>query len=269
MANTNYESFNDDLNDETKKDNTTDNNEDETLKKVEDSDEDDDIYAKFNDGEDEGSDQSDDSSKKKQSKEENHRQAELRRQREQKAQQDAYNKGLIEGIGGKNPYTDEKIEDEYDLQTYLNMKEISKRGGDPVEDYHKYLKVFNQEQAKKDEEAHKEEIERYNSIENQKKEFDEKYPNVKRKDILTNQEFRELFEEDLNNGQTTLVKAYEKFLKIQGKIDKVKKSKVDRSDDRDWASAGSMSNDGEDSKKGWLDMTDDEFRKARKSRRGF
>ena len=38
------------------------------------------------------------------------------------------NEAIIETLGGENPYTHEKMEDEADVQEYLTMKEIEKSG---------------------------------------------------------------------------------------------------------------------------------------------
>lgn len=77
----------------------------------------------------------------KQEKEKNAREAAKRREAEkQAAVKEARFNAFIEATGGKNPFTDEEIKDEADLDEYLLMKKIEKAGDDPIQDYHKYLK---------------------------------------------------------------------------------------------------------------------------------
>ena len=47
---------------------------------------------------------------------------------------------IKETLNGINPYTQEEIKDDYDMEEYLVMKEMEKQGKDPVYDYSKFLK---------------------------------------------------------------------------------------------------------------------------------
>ena len=71
---------------------------------------------------------------------------ERRKQEQEAAIKKARNEAIIEALNGVNPYTQEKMEDEADIQEYLTMKEIEKNGGDPIADYSKHLKAKAKEQ---------------------------------------------------------------------------------------------------------------------------
>lgn len=81
-----------------------------------------------------------------QSKKDNERFAKERREREAKekalkeVEHKAYVKGLLESVDNKNPFTNEAIVDEHDIQEYLTMREMDKKGLDPIADYHKFTK---------------------------------------------------------------------------------------------------------------------------------
>lgn len=74
----------------------------------------------------------------------NAEQARLRRERERK---DAYRRGVMDAVGGINPYTGESIEDDADIDEYILMREIEEDGGDPISDYHRYAKAKRKEQS--------------------------------------------------------------------------------------------------------------------------
>ena len=92
----------------------------------------------------------------------NARAAEARRERERAAaQQGAKAQARLEVVlamtGGENPYTHEQIRDERDVQEYLTMLDIDKRGGDPIRDYNK---IFKQQMRDQEVEAQKQEAQR-------------------------------------------------------------------------------------------------------------
>ena len=88
----------------------------------------------------------------KQSNEENAKYANIRRKAQEEAQkqiekvrEEAYKQGLEQGkvqsyIGKQNPYTGKSIEDDYDVQEYLDMFELDRQGKDPVNDYRELQK---------------------------------------------------------------------------------------------------------------------------------
>lgn len=60
---------------------------------------------------------------------------------------------ILEVTGGINPYTNEPMTDDTDVQEYLEMREIERQGGEPVGDFAKYHKQFERQRT---EEAEKE-----------------------------------------------------------------------------------------------------------------
>lgn len=86
-----------------------------------------------------------------QSKKDNERFAKERREKEAKekalkeVEHKAYIKGLLESVDNKNPFTNEEIVDEHDIQEYLTMREMDKKGLDPIADYRKYIKQQTKE----------------------------------------------------------------------------------------------------------------------------
>ena len=104
-------------------------------------------------------------------------QAEKRRQREEREQairdtleRDSYRKGIVDAVGGVNPYTNEAIKDDADIDEYLLMKKLEKEGKDPIEDYAAAVKGEKREQAEKAK-AEKQRVAELN-------EFAERFPNV-------------------------------------------------------------------------------------------
>ena len=110
---------------------------------------------------------------------------ERRKAEQEKALKQERYKTIIEVLNGENPYTHEKLEDDADVEEYLNMKEIEKSGKDPVADYSKYLKTKAKEQAKQDE------VERGQKewIANDRKDFVSKHPDVDLNDLLADELF--------------------------------------------------------------------------------
>ena len=101
-------------------------------------------------------------------------QARLRRERERK---EAYKRGIMDAVGGVNPYTNEPITDDADVDEYLLMREIDKKGGDPVGDYHRYAKEKRkaQEQAQQESKAASDKREWFAA---DKAQFEADYPDV-------------------------------------------------------------------------------------------
>lgn len=203
--------------------------------------------------------QKEETQKKTQSKEENHKYAELRRAKEQ-AEKEAYKKGLLDGVGGRNPYTGEEMVDDYDVEIYQQMKEIEKRGGDPIEDYAKFTKIFKQEARAKEDEVNKAEIERAKTIEKNKREFDEKYPDIDRNKLLEDEDFKDFALEPISNGET-LVKVYERYLRFTAKYQKIAEDKANKKVAKSVSSVGSLGSSGEDVEPNFSRMTNEEFRK--------
>lgn len=81
--------------------------------------------------------------KPKQSKEKNKEFADKRRA--EKAQREETELKVLKEFVGKNPFTNTPIETLRDVKVYKTMKQIEKNGGDPVQDYHKYAGLEEQQ----------------------------------------------------------------------------------------------------------------------------
>lgn len=110
---------------------------------------------------------------------------ERRKQEQEAAIKKARNEAIIEALNGVNPYTQEKMEDEADIQEYLTMKEIEKNGGDPIADYSKHLKAKAKEQVRvsESEKSQKEWVQK------DKADFATKHPDVKLEELLNDELF--------------------------------------------------------------------------------
>lgn len=198
---------------------------------------------------------------KKQSKEENAKFAEMRRLNELKqreaeieaAQKQAYTKGVIEGIGGKNPYTNQPITDELDLQEFQDMKTLESQGKDPVADYPAFVKEKQRQQKQliQEQEVSKQKAQQFID------EFEAKYPG-KFKEVWEDPLFQDYADGKLN-GQKSLTQIYESFLTLVGRKAEII---ADRKVSKAIASPGSMTDIDSDvvASGDWKNMTKDEFK---------
>lgn len=190
-------------------------------------------------------------------KQNNSFQAQKRREREareEKIKREAFVKGMIEALGGENPYTGEKIEDSADVDEYLMMRDLEKQGHDPVADYHKAVKRKAKETASQEQE----EIERKQEI----SEFAEKYPNVDMQRLLSNERFVKFAGKRV--GRESLSDIYADYLSFTSEYDAEATRKAEENQRaksaRKKASPGSLTgNGGELPQKTFANMTDDEF----------
>lgn len=92
-----------------------------------------------------------------------------------KREKEAYDKGRIAQIGGKNPYTDEPIEDSDDLHEYELMEQANKEGKEPIKEAMRILRLERQQaKTKLEEEAKKKQAEQEsyaNALSNAKNEL--------------------------------------------------------------------------------------------------
>lgn len=177
-------------------------------------------------------------------KKRNAEQAALRREREK---QEAINKAkfdtIIEITGGKNPFTDEDITDQADMDEYLLMKKIEKDGGDPIADYHKYLK---QEKKKQTDETKDED---WNLKDWQA--FKTKHPDITLEDLESDPKFLAYAEGKI--GKKPLSEIYDTFVELfsdksntkaqdkeKAEIERKAREKANKA-----ASPGSLKGDGE------------------------
>lgn len=209
--------------------------------------------------------------KKTQSKEENHKFAEMRRKKEQEEKdalkRDSYRKGLMEGTDGRNPYTHEKMEDDDDIEIYQNMKEIERRGGDPVEDYAKYMKIFKKEAREKEAQANKAVVDQQAQLNNNISLFKEKYPDVDLGKVLNDEEFKLFALPSINRGEP-IHEAYARWLDFSARSTSQIEDKARKKVAKKLSSPGSLTNTGEEKPKSFKDMTSEEFR-AYKTARGL
>lgn len=133
------------------------------------------------------------------------RQAELK-----KARYDA----IKEAVDGVNPFTNQPIEDDIDVEEYLAMKEIKKQGGDPLTDYSKYHKDKQKEEAKIAEQKLKDE----EWIENDYKDFKSKHPEVNLEKLALDTAFMQFAEELV--GKKPMAEIYDSYQDLVSKIRK-------------------------------------------------
>lgn len=111
---------------------------------------------------------------------------------------------IIEAVG-ENPFTHEEIKDAEDVAEYLAMKEIQKRGGDPVSDYAKH-----QKNKRREERAAADEAERRDEwYRNDREAFINKHPEVNLGDLVNDKAFAEYAEGKI--GQRSLSDIYESY----------------------------------------------------------
>lgn len=126
------------------------------------------------------------------------------------AKRKAYLDGLKEGVGNVNPWTNEPIEDETDVEIFREMKEIEKQGLDPIEDYAKFHAKRLKKQAKAENEAKQKEQAKLENVRNEIVEFDKKYGNNSAEKFLNDEEFKNSKYYGFL-GRLTLEETYELF----------------------------------------------------------
>jgi len=150
----------------------------------------------------------------KKAEDEKARNAEEARKRREREKQEAIDKARLDAIKDLydvNPYTNEPIESEDDIEEFKIMRKIEKDGGDPITDYHKYLKKYNKEKAQQIEERTKAEEHTQKDIEA----FRTAHPEVQLNDVLKDEDFAIFSEGKI--GNVPLTKIYEDFQKFVGK----------------------------------------------------
>ena len=190
---------------------------------------------------------------KEQSKEENAKFAKERREREkvQKAikekEAEAQRKrelekvrldAIKETLGGVNPYTNQKIEDDFDMQEYLVQKEMASKGLDPVQDYSSYLKQMKREEIKK-ETIESEKRAKDDWLKNDKADFLSKYPDVNLKELSNDEMFKKFLYGKI--GNVPMASIYEGYMEVKAEIDKKAKEVATRMVANQQASPGSLS----------------------------
>jgi hypothetical protein len=154
-----------------------------------------------------------------QTEEENREQARRRRQDdEKKALEKRELDTAIKLTGGKNPFTQEKIVDQADLDELYLMKEIEASGGDPVADYAKTLKKKQKEESKVVNEKTMTEEQAKSDWQS----FQTAYPAITLKSLQDDADFLDYAEGKI--GNKPLSKIYEGYLRIKGKTEPKKET---------------------------------------------
>ena len=143
-----------------------------------------------------------------------------REAREQKIREEATLNAKL-GMVKTNPYTNDPISDEDDLEVYELMKQIDDEGGDPISDYPKKLleikkKAKAEAKAKADAEE-REKTTRSLKIEEEIKELREKYPKVDTSALANDPLFQECLKGKA--GRWSQVEIYELYLTKKAQAD--------------------------------------------------
>jgi hypothetical protein len=196
---------------------------------------------------------------------ENSFQADKRKERERKEEiirkrieRESYRKGLIDAVGGVNPYTGEQMTDDLDVEEYLIMRDIAKGGGDPIADYAKTVKNRQREQKTVTESRAK--------AENTLNEFRVKHPNVDMSNLLRDERFARFAGKRINSGES-LSSVYEDYLAftadVQERVEKKMEVKARNNQAKAKASPGSLTGGGGDPPKAtYSNMSDEAFEKV-------
>lgn len=188
-------------------------------------------------------------------------QAEKRKEREakeaairEKIERESYRKGIVDAVGGINPYTNEEIKDEADVDEYLLMRKLDKEGKDPISDYASAVKGEKRAKAEKA----KAEKNRTEEI----AEFAEKYPSVDISTLLQDPRFGKFAGKRVQNE--SLATVYADYLEFtqgdEAEIERKAAVKAKQAEMKKRASPGSLTgNGGFSPKKSYEDMSDEEF----------
>ena len=230
------------------------------------------------DSEPSGTQEQDTSTKQKQSRKENSRQAQLRREREEKEKKereeklrkDAYLKGQLDSTKF-NTFTNKEIKDEHDLKIYQLQLKIKEQGGDPIEDLPEYLSKLEREEHQKKVQEEETRQKGKVKIENDLKEFKEKYPKVNLTEVLQDSTFKQFSEGRLENE--SLLEVYESFKKFKKEIiEKYKKEQEEKNKQetakKESKTPGSSTVQTQSSSKTYLQMTEEE-RQAQLKKEGL
>lgn len=168
-------------------------------------------------------------------------------------------KGILEAVNNTNPFTNEKIEDEEDVQEFLIMREMKDKGLDPVEDYSKYLKKLAREkqaeQIKKNQETE--------FVQNDLQTFKERHPDKKITELMSDDSFVTFASASLGKVPLAdLYDSYNKFMSMsQVKNAKTVEEQVNKAKARSKASSGALGQSSAVKPIDYSNMTDAELEK--------
>ena len=239
--------------------------------KVEDTDDDGEIEFDESDtaDDDESSKNNENDSSKKQSREKNREYARKRREQQEREKHTSYLNGVKTALGDVNPFTNEKMESEEDVQTYLDMKEMEKKGLDPTSstDYIKFMR----EKQKVELEQQEKQAQINNKMQTELLEFKTKYPTVDIENLIANNpSWNNLIISQVAQGKT-LLQAYEMVNglvqeSVNQQANTIAEERVKKQIQNQLASAGSLTNGEEivSHKVDWKNMPPEEFAKIMK-----
>lgn len=137
-----------------------------------------------------------------------------------KARREARETAIIDALGGKNPYTGEEMKDSSDVREFELMREIEKKGGDPVADYAKHVK--ERERADK---AAKEKADSDAAwYQKDYEDFSKKHPEADFEKLSQDPTFIKF--SDGKVGRIPLSKIYEDFIDVTSEYDKKAEEKA-------------------------------------------
>ena len=162
---------------------------------------------------------------KEQTREERAKQAQARREREAREKEraereeairkEAYLKGKLDSVK-VNTFTNEPIEDEYDLEVYELQKKLESEGKDPLADLPKALAKMEREAKSKAEAEEKGKKEKAEAIDKDIADFRHRHPDVDASSLLNDPDFIEYSSGRL--GKDPLSEIYESFDRLKSKL---------------------------------------------------
>lgn len=195
--------------------------------------------------------QSEAEEKPKQTQEQNSENARRRREAErQKELKQAREQAIIETLGGVNPFTNEPMTDSIDVEEYLAMKEISKNGGDPLNDYSKFAKS----KLKEAETQRQEQQKQAEWFEKDREDFYSKYPDVDVEELAKDSGFRKFAMGKIGNQPMSQI--YEDYQEITQEYEKRSKQYASKLLANSKATPGSLHNPTNSQEQGFFTRDD-------------
>ena len=187
-------------------------------------------------------------------------QAEKRKERERREEairkrieKESYRKGLVDAVGGVNPYTKEPIKDDLDVEEFLLMRDIEKNGGDPVTDYAKTAKERQREKTAA--------VEGQRNAAADLHKFRQAHPDVDVGRLLSDNRFARFAGSRINAGES-LATVYEDYISFTGEVaataEKKAEIKAKNAVAKKNATPGSLTGSGGEAPKATYDNMSDE-----------
>lgn len=201
----------------------------------------------------------------------NREKAKQRREKREKELNNSFYKGIKTATGNVNPYTNQPMETDEDVQDYLTMKEMDEKGLDPT-DSRDYIKFTREKQKTLDAEAQARE-KANNKYQTELLEFKTKYTDVDIEGLVNNDKtWAGLILPQIQSGKT-LTEAYELVNSLINKsvnerVETLADEKAKKQVQNSLASVGSQTI-GEEAESKTLDiwsMSDEQFREYQKKR---